>query len=165
MRHPRSLLPRSMKCEGDWVTRTQKPSGNHFPALCDQILERRRVLRDQQILEVRKTLQAALSEWPAPPLASMCKQIGLSRSSLEEVCPKECAAIRTRYLRARREASQRRREDLNREVRQIVQRLHHEGKYPTVGRVTALLRETSLREWTALTTAVKTARQELGQPY
>lgn len=136
----------------------------HFPDLCRQIRVRQRVLRDQRIEDLRKTLQAVLLEWRAPSFAGVCKRVGFSRSSLQEMCPEECVAIRSRYLRARREASERRREELDQEVRQIVQRLHREGKCPAVERVTVLLRKTTLREWKALSAAVKAARQELGQP-
>ncbi len=134
---------------------------SHFPDLYRRIQVRQRVARKHWIAELRRTLQLALKESPAPSFASLCKRIGLSRSSLEEVCPRLSEAIRSRYLRGRREASQHRKDALRAEVRQIVQELHRQGKLPSVTRVTGLLGKTTLMEWKALDSAVKAARQEL----
>jgi transcriptional regulator with XRE-family HTH domain len=136
-----------------------------FPVLCDQILARRRALREQRIFELRKALQASLLEWPAPSFATVCKRTGLSRASLLELCPDESKAIQSRYWPARKEASQHRREQLVAEVREIVRKLHRQGTRPTPERVTALLGKTTLREWKALNAAVRAARQEFDQEY
>jgi len=134
----------------------------HFPDLCNEILVRRRDLHDRQIAALRKTLQALLLEEPAPSFRSVCKRIGHSNAALAETCPEEGAAIRSRYLRSRSEASRRRKEQLGKEVRQIVQRLQAEGRCPSVDRVTALLPNTALKDWRAISASVKAARQELG---
>jgi len=139
------------------------PLRRHFPDLCRQILARQHVAREQRIAELRKTLQSVLQESPAPSFSSVCKRIGLSRSFLEDICPKQSAAIQSRFLRNRREASQRRKNELGEEVRQIVRELHRQGKCPSMTRVTGLLGKTTLREWVALTAALKTARKELVQ--
>ncbi|MHB8413218.1 MAG: hypothetical protein ACYDDI_14900 [Candidatus Acidiferrales bacterium] len=137
----------------------------HFPVLYDRILARRRALRDQLILELRKTLQASLLEWPVPSLAAMCKRTGRSRSSLLDLCPEESRAIQSRYWPSIKETSRRRREQLASEVREIVRELHRQGIRPTAERVTRLLGKTTLREWKALNAAVKAARQEFDQEY
>jgi hypothetical protein len=137
---------------------------SHFPDLCRQIRAHQHVAREQRIAELRRTLQSALQESPAPSFSSVCKRIGLSRSFLVEICPKQSAAIQSRYLRNRSEASQRRKDELGEEVQQIVQELHRQGKCPSMTRVTGLLGETTLREWIALAAAVKAARKELAQP-
>lgn len=134
----------------------------HFPDLCDEILARRRDLHDQQIAGLRETLQAVLLEEPAPSFRSVCKRVGRSNAALAETCPEEGAAIRSRYLRSRSEASRRRKEQLGKEVRHIVQRLQAEGRCPSVDRVTALLPNTALKDWRTISAAVKAARQELG---
>lgn len=134
----------------------------HFPDLCEEILARRRDLRNQRIAKLRKTLQAVLLEEPAPSFVTVCKRAGLSYAALAEMCPEECAAIRSRYLRNRSEASRRRKKQLREEVRHIVQRLQVEGECPSDGRVASLLPNTALRDWRVLSAAVKAARQELG---
>jgi hypothetical protein len=132
-----------------------------FPGLCDQILERRRMARDQHITELRKILQSALLEWPVASLVTVCKRIGLSYGTLWKMWPEESAAIWARYLRHRRETLECRKEQMRQEVRRIVQRLHGEGKCPSVKRVRALLSKTTLKDRTAVQAAVKAARQEL----
>lgn len=134
---------------------------NHFPDLCRQIKIRQRVARQRRITELRRTLQAALRESPAPSFTGVCRRIGLSPPYLKDILPRQCAALQSRYLCGRREASQRRRDQMVEEVRQIVRKLHHQGKCPSVTRVWGLLGETTLREWKALDAAVKSARQEL----
>jgi AraC-like DNA-binding protein len=134
---------------------------NHFPVLCDEILARRRLHRQQQILELKKTLRSALLESPAPSLASLCKRINLPRHSLEKMCPHECSLIRSGYLRARKEASECCKEQMRQEVHRIVQNLHGEGKYPTIARVRALLSKKMLNKWAEIYAAVVAARQDL----
>jgi AraC-like DNA-binding protein len=134
----------------------------HFPDLCEEILARRRDLRNQRIAKLRKTLQAVLLEEPAPSFVSVSKCVGLSYAALAQTCPEECAAIRSRYLQSRSEASRRRKEQLGEEVLHITQRLRVQGECPSLGRVTALLPDNVLKDWRALSAAVKTARQELG---
>lgn len=120
---------------------------DHFPDLCEEILARRRDLRNQRIAQLRGTLQAVPREEPAPSFVSVCKRIGLSYATLAEMCPEECAAIRARYRRSRSEASRRKKEQLGEEVCQIVQRLQSEGECPSVVRVTALLPKTALEHF------------------
>jgi hypothetical protein len=134
----------------------------HFPDLCDEILARRRELRNQQIAQLRKTLQAVSLEEPAPSFLRVCKRIGLSHAALAETCPEECAAIRARYLRSRSEATRRKKEQLGEEVCQIVRRLQSEGKCPSVVRVATLLPKTALTDWRILNAAVQAARREPG---
>jgi AraC-like DNA-binding protein len=134
----------------------------HFPGLCEEILARRRDLRNQRIAKLREAIQAVLLEEPAPSFVTVCKRAGFSYAALAEMFPEECAAIRSRYLRNRSAASRRKKQQLREEVRHVVQRLQVEGKYPSVERVTALLPDTALKDWRALSAAVKVARQELG---
>ena len=140
---------------------TSEPLRNHFPDLCDRILERRRVVRNQRIADLRKTLRAMLSESPAPSLPTICNRVGLSSSTLWKRWPEEMAAIHARRSRDRTKTSERRRKQMIQEVRGIVQALHREGKCPTEDRVRPLLSKTALKDWTAIEAAVKTARGEL----
>lgn len=136
----------------------------HFPDLCEEILARRRELSNQRIAKQRKTLQAVLLEEPAPSFVTVCKRAGLSYATLAEMCPAECATIRSRYLRGRSEAALRRKAQLREEVRHVVEKLQVEGKCPSVEHVTALLPNTVVKDWRTVSAAVKTARQELGSP-
>jgi hypothetical protein len=134
----------------------------HFSDLCDEILARRRNLRKQRIAQMRKTLHAVSREDPAPSFLSVCKRIGLSCAALAEMCPEECATIRARYLRGRSEATRRKKEQLGKEVCQIVLKLQIEGKCPSVVRVATLLPKTALADWRILNAAVEAARREPG---
>jgi len=133
----------------------------HFSTLCDKILARRRSHRKRQVMEWRKMLRSALLEWPPPCFPSLCRRLNLSPHSLQKMYPRECAAIRSRFVRARKEILCRRQEKLGQEVRQIVQRLHRENKCPSLERVTALLSKGTIRQWAAVRAAVSAARQEL----
>lgn len=135
----------------------------HFPRLCDEILARHRNLRKQRIAELRKTLQFVLVEEPAPSFAAICRRVGLSPATLTKTCPDETAAICSRYVQSRSEASRRRKEQLCEEVRHIVRNLYAEGECPSVSRVTALLPNTALKDWRTISASVIAARQELAQ--
>jgi hypothetical protein len=78
--------------------------------------------------------------------------------------PHEYAALRSRYLHTRREIWERRLQQLRQEVHRVVENLHREGKYPSIGRVSTLLSKTMLNNWPAVRAAVKAARQELRLP-
>ncbi|MBZ5561479.1 MAG: TniQ family protein [Acidobacteriia bacterium] len=134
----------------------------YFPTHCDKILARRRLFRRQRIQKLKRAVRSALSESPSPSLACLCKRLGLSRTSLQKMCPHEWTLIRSRYLRTRREASRQRQEEVGKKVRQIVQRLYREGKCPTEPRVIALLPKTIRGAWRTIRAAVKTSREELG---
>jgi hypothetical protein len=137
---------------------------NCFSTLCDKILARRRLHRKLRFLELKKKLQATVLEWPAPCLATLCRRFGVQRRVLKKMYPHECASIVSRYLRTRRETWERRQEQIREEVHRAVQKVHGEGKYPTVDRVRALLTKRTRSKWAAIYAAVKAARQELKLP-
>src|SRR6266851_1641020 len=132
-----------------------------FSTLCDRLLERRRAYRVHQIQTLKNELHAMSLKSPALSLEQACSRVGFSRQRLVTLCPQESAAIVARYERSRGESKQRRIEDLNREVRPIVQKLYQEGKCPSHRRVTALLTKSASRSWVAIDAAVKAARREL----
>jgi hypothetical protein len=134
----------------------------HFPELCEQILARRQAARAQRTAELKRTLQEFLSEVPAVSLPIAAKRTGLGHAYLKELCPEECAALGSRYVRWRHEASQLRNTRLIEEVRDVVLQLHTQRKFPSVNRVASLLPPTALREWKALPAAVKAAREVIG---
>ncbi len=131
---------------------------NHFPVLCNEILTRRRFHRRQKVLELKKALQSALLNVPAPSLVSLCKTLKTPEHTLDKMCPRECASIRARYRHAREDASARRKEQLRQEVRKIMQKLHGEGRYPTIKRVRIMRGQTN--NWAEVSTAVAIARNE-----
>jgi energy-coupling factor transporter ATP-binding protein EcfA2 len=130
----------------------------HFPGLCDEVSTRRRLHRRQKILELRKALQSALSDVPAPPLVGLCKTLNTPEYTLEKLCPRECASIRARYRHARADTSVRRKEKLQQEVRQILQNMQGEGTYPTIKQVRTMLGQRS--NWAEVSTAVAMVRIE-----
>lgn len=133
----------------------------HFSKLCDQLLERRRAHRVHEIEKLRNRLQGFSLESPAVSLEQACRQVGLSRQQLIRLCPEECAAIVTHYDQSCREDVQRRIEELHRQVRQIVNELHQEGKCPSFKRVRALLGKSTSQNWKARTAAIRAAKAEL----
>ena len=132
-----------------------------FSTLCDQLLARRRAYRVHQIETLKRRLHELSLDSPTLSLEQACKQVGFSRQRLVTLCPEESAAIVGRYERSRGESKQRRIEKLNSEVRQIVQKLYHEGKCPSHRQVTALLTESTSRSWVAIDAAVKAAKSDL----
>jgi hypothetical protein len=133
----------------------------HFPGICKRILARREAYNRERIMKLRTTLENLLLEIPALSLCEASKRVGVSLAYLKELCPQQCAALGSRYVQWRHEAALRRKAQLIDEVHQIVQKLHLQGKCPTVKRVSSLLQPNSLRGWRALEGAVKTAREEI----
>jgi DNA-binding MarR family transcriptional regulator/DNA-binding phage protein len=131
---------------------------NHFPLLCEEVMTRRLMHRRQKILELTNALRSALSDVPAASLASLCKTLNTPEHIIEKLCPRECASIRARYRDARADTSVRRKEQLQREVRQIIQNMQGEGRFPTIKQVRSLLSQRS--NWAEASTAVATARRE-----
>ena len=133
---------------------------NHFPLLYEEVMTRRRLHRRQKILELTNALQSALSDVPAPSLVSLCKTLNTPEHILEKLCPRECALIRARYRHARADTSVRRKEQLQQEVRQIIQNMQGDGTYPTIKQVRTMLSQRN--NWAEISTAVATARKEFG---
>jgi DNA-binding MarR family transcriptional regulator/DNA-binding phage protein len=132
---------------------------DHFPLLYEEVMTRRRLHRRQRILELTNALQSALSDVPAPSLVSLCKTLNTPEHILEKLCPRECASIRARYRHARADTSARRKEQLQQEVRQIIQNMRGEGTYPTINQVRSMLSQRS--NWAEVSSAVATVRIEL----
>jgi len=131
---------------------------NHFPFLCEEVMTRRRLHRRQKILELTNALQSALSDVPAPSLVSLCKKLNTPEHILDKLCPRECSAIRARYRHARADTSVRRKEQLQQEVRQIIQNIQGDGTFPTIKQVRITLNRRS--NWAEVSTAVATVRKE-----
>jgi AraC-like DNA-binding protein len=134
----------------------------HFPGLCRQLLARKQGAREQRVADLKEKLVALLAETPAVSLSAASQRLGLSTTHLKDLFPEECAALASRYVRWRHEASAHRKAQLLGEVQEVVEQIHAYGQYPTLPRVTALLPSTALREWHALTAAVKAARVAIG---
>ena len=58
-------------------------------------------------------------------------------------------------------ASQRRTQELECSVREVVKKLYEEGKCPSVKRVKTLLGKCTLRNWIAISSAIKAAKRDL----
>jgi hypothetical protein len=133
----------------------------HFPELCEQLVERRRAYRIQQIEDLRKQLHEFSLEAPAVSLERACRRVGFSRQQLLRLCPAECAAIVAHFDRCSRESAQRKVVELYSQARQIVTILHTEGKRPSVKRVNALLGKSVSQNWRERTAAIRAAKAEL----
>lgn len=140
---------------------TSKVLRNHFPALCDELLARRRLHRRQQLSELKTKLGSALLEWPAPSFVELCKRFDMPNHSLERMFPTECASIRARYACARKETSERRKEQIRKEVHRVMRQLCSAGLYPTLKRVRTVLDKTMRYRWADVFVAAKGVRQEL----
>jgi hypothetical protein len=121
-------------------------------------MTRRRLHRRQKILELTKALQSALSDVPAPSLVSLCKTLNTPEHILDKLCPPECSSIRARYRHARADTSVRRKEQLQQEVRQIIQNMQGDGTFPTIKQVRIMLSQRS--NWAEVSTAVAMVRKE-----
>jgi hypothetical protein len=152
---PLDELARRLDYSSSGVLRT------YFSTLCDRILVRRQLHRKLQLLELKRKLQAALLEWPAPCVASLCRRLNMCPDVLRRTCPYECALIRSRYVHTGREVGERRQEQLRQEVDRLVEKLHSEGKYPSTGRVSTRLSKTTLNCWPTVRAAVEDTRREL----
>jgi AraC-like DNA-binding protein len=137
-----------------------------FSSLCDRLLQRRRAYRARQIVNLKKTLQALVKESPPLSLEKVCKRVGWSRQHLIRLCPQGSAAIVTRYRRSLREKTQRRMQELYRQARRIVKRLHNAGIRPSYKRVSALLAKLGYKDGRGAYNAIKAARGErnIGSP-
>jgi len=130
-----------------------------FARLCDRLLERRREFRVRHIETLRKELHRLSLMSPALSLEQACKRVGLTRQRLVSLCPEESAALVLRYKQSRHESTLRHTQDIERSVREIVERLHQKGKYPSFKRVRALLGK-SARNWRAVTAAIRAAKRD-----
>jgi len=134
----------------------------HFPGLCKQLLARKQGAREKRTSELKQALEALLLEKPAVSLSEASRRFGLSLTHLKDLCPAECASLTSRYSLWRQKTSAQRKAQLIGDVREVVEQIHARGQQPTLLRVTALLQPTALREWHALTAAVKAARAAIG---
>jgi hypothetical protein len=121
-------------------------------------MTRRRWHRRQKILELTNALQSALSDVLAPSLVSLCKTLNTPEYILVKLCPRECASIRAKYRHARADTAVRRKEQLQQEVRQVIQNMRGEGTYPTIKQVRTMLSQRS--NWAEVSTAVAAVRKE-----
>jgi hypothetical protein len=133
-----------------------------FSALCDRLSEHRRAYRVNQIEKLKRQLHEFSLEFPAVSLEQARKRLGFSRQQIIRLCPEECAAIVAHFDRSSRESTQRKIEGLHRQVRQIVEGLHQEGKCPSFKRVRQALRGKSASlSWSETAAAVRAAKAEL----
>ena len=100
-------------------------------------------------------------ENPPPSLRTIYSRFNVTESILNSSFPELRRAIGLRHLQHQKQQSQARRQEVQSEIREIVQMLHAQGVCPSVPRVTSLLSSGSLREWNAINDAVKDARREL----
>ncbi len=131
-----------------------------FASLCDQLLERRRAFRVRQIETLKKDLQRLSTASPPVSLEQACKLVGFSRQRLVMLCPEESAAVVARYKQTRCEFTQRRTQELECSIRDIVKKLYEEGQYPSVRRVKTLLGKCPLHRIN-ISCVIKAAKRDL----
>jgi len=133
----------------------------HAPGHSEQLKTHRRAHRERCRVELRGKLEAVLVEHPPPSLNSVYLRLDVTQSIVNASFPELRRAIGLRHLEHQKQRSQARLQDLQTEIREIVQTLHAQGICPSVPRVASLLKSGSLREWNAINDAVKDARREL----
>ena len=99
-------------------------------------------------------------ENPPPSLRSVYSRLNVTESIVNTSFPELRRAIGLRHLQYQKQQSQFRRQDVQTEIREIVQMLHRQGICPSVPRVIRL-KSGSLREWKVVNNAVRDARKEL----
>jgi len=133
-----------------------------FGDVCDQLLDRRAAFREARAAKLRKLLEAALTEDPAPSIRTLCQRLDLHTVMFAKMFPDLWTAISARFRQAIKERAGIRRDHLREEVRQIVIEMWRQGVYPGVDRVWAALSQTSLKDWTVLIPACEQTKEELG---
>jgi len=84
-------------------------------------------------------LKQALTADEPPCIAELAKRLDVGTAALYEQFPKQVAKLSARYQAFKRQSSIRRKLADSEAVRQTANRLHKEGKYPSVRRVLAEL--------------------------
>ncbi len=133
----------------------------YAPGLCEELKTYRRAYKEGCRVELRSKLEAILMENPPPSLRSVYSRLNVTESIVNTSFPELRRAIGLRHLQYQKQQSQFRRQDVQTEIREIVQMLHRQGICPSVPRVISLLKSGSLREWKVVNNAVRDARKEL----
>jgi TniQ len=133
----------------------------HAPALCEQLLARRLAYSSLCRAELGRTLKTALEENPPPSLKRLYSRLGVTESIVSTSFPELRQAIGSRHRQHQEEQAHARREAVREEIREVVRTLHEQGVCPSVPRVRSLLKNGSLRDWTAMGHAVNAARRTL----
>ena len=111
----------------------------HAPDLCEKLKTNRRAYWQRCRLELRGKLEAVLMENPPPSLRSVYSRLSVTESIVNASFPELRRAIGLRHLQHQKQQSQARRQDVQAEIREIVQMLHTQGICPSVPRVISLL--------------------------
>jgi len=134
-----------------------------FPELTNRLLvARREYKRQRDSQHLRTELLFVVYGTEAPPLSSVSRRLGVSRTSLVDRWPDLCKAISARYLRCRREMTGERVASVYESARRIARELHKQGLRATHQRIRALLPGGSVKNWAVLQAAVKRAQRFLG---
>ncbi len=133
----------------------------HAPGLCQRLKTHRMAYRERCRVELGNKLESVLTENPPPSLRSVYSRLNVTESIVNISFPELRRAIGLRHLQHQKQQSQSRRQDVQTEIREIVQMLQAQGICPSVPRVISLLKTGSLREWNVVNNAVRDARKEL----
>ncbi len=138
---------------------SQKPLRRLEPALCDQIIAQRRAWIKRKRAELARRLKAVLREEPPPSATAVRQRLGISPRA---VWYRETfKAIARRYAIHRRQLKQARMNTSRNEMREIVNRLHRQGVYPSRGRVMKLLSPRCVKSKAWIQNAIRQARKDI----
>jgi hypothetical protein len=134
----------------------------HEPALCDQLMARRRghVLERRAALE--ETAMAVLAETPVPSVRDLCKRLGVTVWFMDKYFPAVRRMVAERHRQCVSAETQQRHKRLHRDVHRIAVELRSQNLYPLATRITERLPERFLSGMESLTMAIREAQKALG---
>ncbi|MDQ3258499.1 MAG: hypothetical protein M3R15_32225 [Acidobacteriota bacterium] len=112
---PPSMVTLSRRCEGGRGGALR----NNYPALCVAVLARHMAYVKEEMEKVPDKLAAALVEEPPRTMIEVAKRLGYDQSTLRKKYSSLCQAIAARYKAYRKERSERKKQELTAEVRQV----------------------------------------------
>lgn len=137
------------------------------PDLCRSISERHREYKlNQKIAKAHTFLQAIVDgdEFPPPSLMEVARRLEITGYPyfLREHCSDLCDAVSQRHSQHKKAESERRKQKIYQEMRQVVLSLHQSGIKPTSGKVSALLTKPAVLLESDIRVEFKNIRRELG---
>ena len=149
-------VSRRLSCSNSSVLRA------HEPALCDQLIARRRAYVVERRAALKRAAVAALGETPVPSVRDLCKRLGITVWFMDQYFPAVRKLVAERHRQCALAETRQRHEKLRREVHRIAVELQSQGLYPSMSRIMERLPNGICREWKALTLAIREARRALG---
>jgi AraC-like DNA-binding protein len=112
-----------------------------FPDQCRAILERQRAYWQGRKLAVEQALKAVLADEDSPPVSvqAIAQEFGFGPDTIRDCFPELTATLSQKYKAYIKERGQRRRQQLDEEVKRITRELYRQGIHPGLRRVSLQL--------------------------